>query len=214
MSCSKLLHLKWIISYDFKLKFNKNLKRSFLNENGTFWNVVWICLEPHVGLWLIWLLVLQVQNLCRVVQCSSDNGISPVKMLKKQPHSKYHQFNPTTYCPTLTTHKGKFLIKTSFGKISIFFSELFFVVCSYSVGNIISEVSSSIICISGWVIQIHEIHHTFQANRPKPFWWCILELKPPSVWWNAIMALFGHGLIQPIKIIDNRCHILNIGTKF
>lgn len=125
MSC-KLLHLKWIISYEFKLKFNKNLKRSFLNENGTFWNVVWICLEPHVGLWLIWLLVLQVQNLCRVVQCSSDNGISPVKMLKKQPHSKYHQFNPTTYCPTLTTHKGKFLIKTSFGKISNFFSELFF----------------------------------------------------------------------------------------
>ena len=163
-----------------------------MNENGTFWNVVWICLEPHVGLWLIWLLVLQVQNLCRVVQCSSDNGISPVKMLKKQPHSKYHQFNPTTYCPTLTTHKGKFLIKTSFGKISIFFSELFFVVCSYSVGNIISEVSSSIICISGWVIQIHEIHHTFQANRPKPFWWCILELKPPL----GLMECH-HGVIWP-----------------
>ena len=76
---------------------------------------------------------------------------------------------------------------------SNFFLEIFFfVICSYSVGYIISEVSSSIICISGWVIQIHEIHHTFQANRPKPFWWCILELKLPL----GLMECH-HGVIWP-----------------
>ena len=72
------------------------------------------------------------------------------------------------------------------------FSKFSFLICSYSVGYIISEVSSSIICISGWVIQIHEIHHTFQANRPKPFWWCILELKLPL----GLMECH-HGVIWP-----------------
>ena len=123
------------------------LKRSFSKGNGTFWNVVWICLEPHVGLWLIWLLVLQVQNLCRVVQCSSDNGISPVKMLKKQPYSKYHRFNPWMLNPICAlpycnlskirhTLGQFFLSKTSYHLIYTFGNFYFFswkLVCDLSI---------------------------------------------------------------------------------